>query len=318
MSDADGGDGDTVVVSGATGLVGGRLLPALVSRGEQVRALTRSPGALPPSGAPALRSVEPTGWDGTAPPRAALEGALAIVHLAGEPVFGGAPSRARRERIRASRVESTLAIARRLGEIPHSARPSTLICASAVGYYGDPADHDAELDESTPRGTGFLAEVCGEWEEAARGACQHGVRVVSLRIGLVLAREGGALGMMLPVFRLGLGGRLGNGRQWMPWVGIDDLVQLVLFALDEATLSGPVNAVAPQSVSNADFTRALGSALRRPTLFAVPQFAIRAALGELAGELLGSRRVVPAAATHAGFRFECPSISSLLARELEP
>ena len=284
-------DGDAVVVSGASGLVGGRLVPALVSRGEQVRALTRWPQNFLASGAPPLRSVEVTGWDGIAPPRAVLE------------------------RIRASRVDSTRAIARRLGEIRHSERPSTLICASAVGYYGDRGDE--ELDETAGQGTGFLADVCGAWEAAAREARDHDVRVVSLRVGLVLAGEGGALGMMLPVFRLGLGGRIGNGRQWMPWVGIDDLVRMVLFAIDDGMLSGPVNAVAPQPVSNADFTRALGSALRRPTLLTVPGLAVRAALGELASELLGSKRVVPAVAARMGFQFECPSISALLARELE-
>ena len=301
-----------VLVTGATGLVGGRLLPSLGKRGVRVRALTRDPErARRRLGA----GAEALGWDGIEVPEAALRGAGAVVHLAGEPIFGGLPSAARRERIRASRVRSTESLGAALGRLAEAERPRVLVCASAVGWYG--GDHgDAELDESAPVGAGFLAELCRDWEEAATRAERHGVRVVRLRIGVALAREGGALALMLRPFRLGLGGPLGSGRQWMPWVHVDDVVGLILFALDADAALGPINAVAPEPVRNRELTRLLAAKLGRPAFLPVPGFALRAALGEMAGELLDSRRVVPRRAQALGYRFAHPTLASALDAEL--
>ncbi|MCG8588998.1 MAG: TIGR01777 family oxidoreductase [Proteobacteria bacterium] len=292
-----------VLVSGGTGLVGGRLLPALRAGGREVRSLSRAGDAAGPR----------FGWDGVHPPEAALRGSEAIVHLAGEPVFGGPPTAARRARIRESRVASTRAFVDAIAALPAGDRPQTFVCASAVGYYGDRGE-EILAEEAAP-GEGFLAEVCVAWEAEARRAEALGVAVARLRIGIVLAREGGALAAMARPFRLGLGGRLGHGRQWFPWIHADDLVSLVLACL-EGRLTGAVNATAPGPVRNAELTRALGSVLRRPTLLPVPAFALRAGLGELAGELLGSRRVVPAAAEAAGVAFRHPDLAGALAAEL--
>jgi uncharacterized protein (TIGR01777 family) len=299
-------------VSGATGLVGRRLLRRLRADGVPVRALSRDAGRAARSAV--AEGVEWRGWDGLRVPAEALRGAGAIVHLAGEPVFGGLPSARRRERVRASRVESTRALAEALAALPAEQRPRSLVCASATGYYGDRGEQ--ELDESAPPGSGFLARLCADWEAAAGAARASGVRVVSARIGVVLAREGGALRAMAIPFRLGVGGRLGSGRQWFSWIHADDLVSLLCFALREARLTGPVNAVAPQPVRNAELTRALARVVRRPALLPVPSPALRALLGELAGELLGSRRVLPRAACDAGFRFAHPEIEEALRTEL--
>lgn len=305
-----------VVVSGATGLVGGRLLPALLRAGHPVRALTRDPSRARFPGGAMRRGpiVDPVAWDGVRPPPEALSGAAAVVHLAGEPVFGGLLTAARRARVRESRVRSTEALVEALGALPPAARPRTLACASAVGYYGDRGEQ--ELDEAQPPGDGFLAEVCVAWEAAAARATPLGVRVVSLRIGIVLAREGGALPQMALPVRFGLGGPLGNGRQWVPWIQLDDLVALTLRTLDDASLAGPVNAVAPAPARNADLTAAIARRVRRPAFVRVPAFVLRAALGDLAVEVLGSRRCVPRRALDAGFRFAHESLESALAEEL--
>jgi uncharacterized protein len=298
-----------ILVTGATGLVGRRLVASLRAAGRPVRVVSRRSA---PSGFGA--GVESVAWNGRELPRAALAGAAALVHLAGEPVFGGLPTRARLARVRASRVDSTEAIVASLAELPASERPECFVCASAVGYYGSRGD--AVLDESAPPGDGFLAEVCVAWERAARGAERLGVRTVALRTGIVLAREGGALPLMALPFRLALGGRLGDGRQWFPWIHIDDEVALVVAALSDARWSGPVNAVAPAPVTNAELTRALGELLHRPTLLPVPAFAVKLALGELAGELLGSRRVVPHAALANGFQFAYQELGRALREAL--
>lgn len=300
-----------IFVTGATGLVGGRLVRGLASDGVPVRAATRSPAR-----ARFDAGVEAIGWDGVRVAAADLAGARAIVHLAGEPIFGGLLTAARRERILASRVDSTRALVAAIGALPARERPAAFVCASAVGYYGTRGDE--ELDESAPPGRGFLAEVCVAWEEAARGAEAHGVRVVSLRLGVVLARDGGAFVPMRRAFSLGLGGRFGDGRQWFPWIGIDDAVALLRASIDDDRMRGAVNAVGPTPIRNADFTRALASALRRPALLTVPAFALRAALGELSGELLGSRRVVPARAIELGFGFAAPAAPDAIAAALAP
>jgi hypothetical protein len=298
-----------VVVSGASGLVGSALVKALCGRGERVRALTRDPARLRPDA-----GVEAFRWNGLDVPTTALAGAGAVVHLAGEPIFGGLPSAARRERMRASRVDSTRRLADALARLPASERPAALVCASAVGYYGDRGEE--LLDESAAPGAGFLARLCVDWEAAAAAAEGAGLRRVSLRFGLVLSRRGGALALLAPIFRLGLGGRLGSGRQWMPWIHLDDAVGLALRALDDDALRGALNAVAPEAVRNLDFTRALARALRRPAPLPVPALPVRLALGEVAGELLGSRRVTPARARAAGYPFEQPELAAALAAEL--
>jgi uncharacterized protein (TIGR01777 family) len=201
----------------------------------------------------------------------------------------------------------------RLGTLPADARPKVLVCASAVGYYGDRGEQ--EIGEESPPGDGFLARVCIDWEQAARRAEDLGLRVVRLRIGLVLAASGGALALMRTPFRLGLGGRLGHGRQWMPWIDLDDLVALIRFSL-RGGIEGAVNAVAPTPVRNADFTRELAAVLRRPALLPVPGFALRIALGSLSSELLGSRRALPRAALSAGFGFLRPELGESLRSQL--
>lgn len=297
-----------VLVTGATGLVGGRLVPDLVERFAFVRTLSRSPR---PERAP--RGVEACGWDGVDPGPDALDGVRAVVHLAGEPIFGGLPSKARLARVRASRIDSTRKIVERMLERPEGDRPEAFVCASAVGYYGDAGDR--ALDEGAPNGEGFLAEVCRDWEAEAARAKTGGVRVVSLRIGVVLARESGALSLMKVPFSLGLGGRLGPGDQYFPWIHAEDLARAIVFAL-ESDLEGPVNGVAPEAVRNTDLTRELADVLGRPAIVPVPSFAVKAALGEISGELLGSRRVVPARLQDAGFSFEEPTLRGALEREL--
>lgn len=303
------GDERRILVTGATGLVGRRLVPALRDDGARVGAVTRSPQR-----APLAEGVEAVGWDGVEIAPAELAASAAIVHLAGEPIFGGLFTADRRRRILESRVDSTRALVRALAELAPGERPRALVCASAVGYYGDRGEE--LLEESAPPGEGFLADVCIAWEKAARPAEQLGVRTVSLRIGVVLAREGGALAPLARAFRLGLGGRLGSGRQWFPWVHVDDLVGLVRAALAEERYAGAVNAVAPNPVQNAEFTKALAAVLHRPALLPVPALPLRVVLGELARELLGSRRVLPARALAHGFAFEFERVEDALRVEL--
>jgi len=306
-----------IVVTGATGLVGRRLLAALLRAGNRVRVLTRNPaharfrGAITLPGTPVY---EPMAWDGMHFPQAALGGAAAVVHLAGEPVFSGRLTPARRARISDSRIRSTQDLAQSLGQLAPEERPQVLVCASAVGYYGSRGEE--LLDEAKGPGQGFLSQLCVGWEEAAAAAARHAVRVVQLRIGIVLAREGGALPKMALPFRVGLGGQLGDGKQWVPWIHVDDLVALIQTALADASFAGPVNAVSPNPVRNAELTRQIATRLHRPGVMRVPGFLVRVLLGELAGELLGSRRAIPQRARDRGFRFTHEELSSALAAEL--
>ncbi len=299
-----------ILVSGASGLIGGRLLRALTREGSVARALTRRPE----SAAPLATPHRWVGWDGTHFPVEAVAGVAGVVHLAGEPVFAGRLTPARRARILASRVESTRSLVETLAALPAPQRPRVLVCASAVGYYGSRAEE--LLDEDAPAGEGFLADVCRAWETEANASSRLGVRCVTLRIGIVLARKGGALARMALPFRLGLGGRLGDGRQWVPWIHVDDVTGLICAALRDEAYAGAVNAVAPEPVRNLELTRALASTLHRPALLTVPAFVLRAALGELAGELLGSRRCVPRRALARGFAFAHAQLASALAAEL--
>jgi uncharacterized protein (TIGR01777 family) len=264
-------------------LIGGALARSLRSSGDGVIALSRG--------------------------RTDIGGADAIVHLAGSPIAVRWSARRRRE-ILESRVLGT----RRLVEAIANRKPAprVFVCASAIGFYGDRGG--GELTEESGPGTDFLAEVVGEWENAARAAP---VRTVQLRFGLVLSPHGGALAKMLPAFRMGVGGRLGSGAQWMSWIALHDLVRVIRFAIDSDEMSGPVNAVAPQPVTNAAFTATRGRVLRRPAAIPVPAFALRVLFGEMAGmTMLASQRVKPARLERAGFRFEYPALEGALRHEL--
>ena len=292
----------TVTITGATGFIGRRLMTALLGEGHSVRALSRRAGA----------AVHPNArlfvWNPMteAPPREALEGADGVVHLAGEPVAQRWTPEAKR-RIRESRVGGTRRLVEALAAL--AGRPAVLVCASATGIYG--ARGSERLTESSPPGSGFLAEVVKGWEREADAAASLGMRVVKCRTGIALAAHGGALARMLPIFRFGLGGTLGWGEQWMSWIHLDDLAALIRFAL-ERPVSGVLNAVAPNPVTNADFTRTLAAVLRRPALFPAPPFALRLAFGEMSQVLLDSQRVFPEAARTAGFGFSYPELRPAL------
>jgi uncharacterized protein (TIGR01777 family) len=301
------GAGRRALVTGATGMVGRALAAQL---GGEVVATTRSAAS---GAAGKLKHVaEAVTWDGTSElPAAALRDVEVVFHLAGEPVVEGRWDDAKKERILRSRVDSTRSIVRAIASMDPAARPRVLVCASAVGFYGTRGDE--LLTETSAPGEGFLADVCREWESEAARARELGVRVVSVRIGIVLSTAGGALAKMLPIFRAGLGGRLGDGKQWMPWIHIDDLVGLLRFAAANDQLEGPIDASAPDIVNNSAFTRALGAALHRPALVPAPAFALRLALGEAASVVLASQRVAPARALEAGYRFAHPKLPEALA-----
>jgi len=244
-----------------------------------------------------------------------LEGLDAAIHLSGASVAAHRWTPAWKREMWLSRVESTRALVTTLAALRQP--PKTLLVASATGIYGDRGDE--LLDESSAPGNGFLADLCREWEAAARPAVEAGIRVVHLRFGVVLGPGAGALAKMLPVFRLGLGGRLGSGRQWMSWISLADAGSAILFAMDMPSLAGPLNLTAPQPVTNAEFTRALGKAVHRLAVLPAPAFALRLALGAMANEtLLASARVVPAKLGDAGFQFIHPTVDGALAAALAP
>jgi uncharacterized protein (TIGR01777 family) len=272
-----------IAISGASGFIGRHLLKILAAAGHSPRALSRHA------------------------PAESLREADVVIHLAGEPVAQRWTSAAK-QRIRDSRVAGTHNLVETMATLPR--RPEALICASAIGYYGSRGDE--VLTESSAPGSGFLPEVCVAWEREAQAAEAFGIRVVRMRTGVVLAAGGGALQRMLPPFRMGVGGRLGTGRQWMSWIHLEDLGALFQFAV-ESRVRGPLNAVAPISVSNSEFTRELAHALRRPALFPVPEFVLGLLFGEMADVLLDSQRVVPGAAEAAGFRFRFPQLAPALA-----
>ena len=299
---------DRILVSGATGLIGGRLIERLSDDGISARCLSRS------TGAPVSATSEACQWDGVHLPPGSLRDCSAVVHLSGEPVFGGPLTARRRDQILNSRVESTRSIASAIEALPADQRPKTLVCASAVGFYG--SQGDAPLDESAAAGRGFLADVCQQWESAALTAASSGVRVVTLRIGIVLARNSGALPMMAFPFRLGFGGRMGSGTQWVPWIHIDDMASLIVKVLSDERFSGAVNAVAPNPIRNGQLSTAIAQSLGRPSWLPVPAIALRLLLGELSEELLGSRRCVPKVALDCGFEFAHTEVETALEAEL--
>lgn len=291
-----------VVVTGATGTIGTRLLAALDA---EVTVLTRDPERARRT----LNAARFVAWDGRAAiPPSVFDGADVVYHLAGEPVAGGRWTAEKKKRILDSRVLGTRAVVDSIGKA--GSKPN-LVSASAVGFYGSRGDE--LLTEASTAGAGFLPDVCRAWELEAAQAERHGVHATMLRIGIVLAREGGALHQMLPLFRAGLGGRLGRGGQWMPWIHVDDVVALFLRAGRAPALDGPVNAVAPHAVTNATFTKALAHELHRPAFLAAPELAIRLAMGELADVVLASQRVVPERAVRSGYVFRHPTIEGALA-----
>ena len=290
-----------VVVTGSSGLIGRALVAALRERGDTVTLLVRHEPQDPSESQwdPVAGSIDP----------AAIVGAGAVVHLAGAGIADRRWSAQRKAEILGSRVRSTDLVAR---AVATSAPGSVLVSGSAIGIYGNRGDE--VLDERSETGHGFLADVCRAWEAAAEPAASAGARVVLLRTGVVLSPSGGALGRQLPLFRLGLGGRLGDGSQWLSWISLADEVGAILHAIDEPALSGPVDATAPNPVTNGTFTSALAAAVHRPALLAVPRAALRLALGpELADEaLLASQRVLPGRLATTGYRFVAPDITTAL------
>ena len=298
---------ERALVTGATGFIGRHLLPKL----RRPMVLARDPEG----GKRSLGDVTVHRWSlEEAPPAEAFDGIDVVFHLAGGPVAEGRWTAEKKRRIRESRAAGTRLLVQCLERLPR--RPRVLVSGSAVGFYGDRGD--AELEESSPPGADFLAEVCVAWESEARKAEALGMRVVLVRTGIVLG-EGGALSQMLTPFRLGLGGRLGSGRQWMPWIHIDDEVGLLLHAAARSDLSGPMNAASPQPVTNADFTRTLGEVLRRPTFLPMPAFGLRTLFGAEKGEmLLASQRAVPRVAQRTGYSFSYPTLKPALISILTP
>jgi hypothetical protein len=289
-----------ILITGATGLIGKAITQSLVRDGHQVVVLSRRPAStINSTGVTAFR------WEPEYefPPAEAWEGVEAVIHLAGEPVAGRWTTE-RKRRIRDSRVIGTRNLVAGMKE--SVTPPGVLIASSAVGFYGDRGDEI--LNESSGPGRGFLSEVCLEWEAENARAQEVGIRVAQARIGVVLSPTGGALEKMLPPFRLCLGGRLGSGRQWFPWIHVDDIVGIFRHALTSPAVKGAINGVAPGIVTNEEFTRELAAILRRPVFFPVPEFALRIALGEMAELALASQRVVPQVALDTGYQFKYPNL----------
>ena len=293
----------TFLITGATGFIGKKLAHLLLARGDSVNYLGRERS-------PQLDSrVAYHPWNNVnePPPLNSVPRLDAIVHLAGEPIAQRWTSAAKK-RIYDSRVEGTRQLVTAIGTLRY--KPAVLVSASAIGYYGDRGDET--LVERSPWGVGFLPDVCKDWEREALRAREFGLRVVTPRFATVLGREGGALPRMLAPFRLGLGGKFGDGRQWMSWIHIDDLLRLLLFAIENQGVSGAINASSPRPVTNAEFTRTLAATLRRPAVVPIPKVALKLAFGEMANLFFDSLRVLPQATEQAGFRFERPKLAAAL------
>ncbi|MEA2248340.1 MAG: uncharacterized protein QOH46_2869 [Solirubrobacteraceae bacterium] len=299
-----------VTLTGASGLIGSKLVRALTARGDDVTVLSRDPGR-----AGQALGVRTEGWQplDEPAPAAALAGRDAVVHLAGENVAQRWSASAK-ESIRASREIGTRNLVAGLGAAAAPERPGALVSSSAVGLYGPHGDEI--VDESTPAGDDFLAGVCVAWEREAERATELGMRVVRVRTGVVLDRRGGALAKMLLPFRLGVGGPVAGGRQYMPWIHADDVVGMYLAALDDAGWSGPVNACAPEPVTNAEFSRALGRALHRPAVLPIPGAALHVLYGDMAEIVTEGQRAVPRRALEHGYRFAHPELDEALAAAL--
>jgi uncharacterized protein len=292
-----------VAITGSTGLIGTALARDLTTSGTDVIRLVRRE----PAGGQELR------WDPTAPDAGlspdALDGVDAVVHLSGAPVASGRWTPARKQELRASRIGSTGAIIRAMLTAPKP--PPVLIAGSAIGWYGDTGDRP--VDETAPNGSGFLAMLVRDWEAATTPASAAGIQVANLRSGIVLSSSGGMLPRLLLPFRLGLGAKIGDGRQYISWITLADHIRAVRFLLDRTDLSGPVNLTSPEPVTNSELTKALADNLRRPAMLTVPAGVLRLALGEVSTELLGSCRALPARLEEAGFTFRYPAIGPALA-----
>jgi uncharacterized protein (TIGR01777 family) len=291
-----------IAIAGASGLVGSALIPVVEKDGATVVRLVRS---APKTGEiewhPNQDSIEP----------AKLDGFDVIINLAGENIAAGRWTDDQKRKIRDSRVNGTHLMSEAIAKLEQ--KPRAFICASATGIYGD--RDDEVLDEQSESGSGFLAGVCREWEMATEPASKAGVRVVNLRFGPVMSREGGMLAKLLTPFKMGLGGKVGSGRQYISWVAIDDAVNAMKLAIDDQSIRGPLNIVSPHPVTNEEFTKALGHVLNRPTALAIPAFAARLTFGEMADEmLLTSQRVMPKRLTAAGYQFRYPEVEGALRR----
>jgi uncharacterized protein (TIGR01777 family) len=298
--------GMKIVVAGGTGFIGEPLVQRLVARGDAVSVLTRNPAKVHVGRGVAWDGKTQGAWSD------AVAAADAVINLAGESIADGRWTAERKKRLVASRLDATNAVVTAMQREP--SRRRAFVSASATGIYGN--RQDEQLDEQSRPGSGFLAELTQQWEAAAREA-EALARVVVIRIGIVLAREGGALGKMLLPFRLGAGGPMGSGAQWMSWVDRDDVLRLIEWTLDTDTARGVYNATAPEPVRNRDFAKALGKALHRPTVVSTPAFALRIAFGEMADEaLLAGQRVLPQRALSEGFVFESRTLDTALARHV--
>ena len=290
-----------VIVTGATGLVGSELVPFLTKQGHDVYRLTHSKP----------REAHDISWDPSQKqlPKSRLEGAEVFVHLAGENIAGRRWNPQVKESIRRSRVDGTKLLCETIGQL--QTLPKTLICASAIGYYGNRGTE--MLNETSAPGTGFLADLCQEWEALCEPARAMGIRVVNLRIGVILSPKGGALAKMLPPFKLGGGGVVGSGNQYWSWITVDDVVGIIQHCITNEKISGPVNTTAPSPVTNYEFTKTLGSVLGRPTVVPMPGFLARLLLGEMADDLLlASTRVMPNRLSETGYQFLYPTLEPAL------
>lgn len=292
-----------ILVTGGTGFIGGALCKLLASEGHQFHVLSRRPESVALPNAKAFR------WNPEAetPPAEAWTDVEAVIHLAGEPVAAKRWTEEQKRRIRDSRVIGTRNLVKGMREAAQP--PKVFISGSAVGFYGNRGDE--KLDERSALGTGFFPDICTAWEREAEQASASGTRVVAVRTGVVLGR-GGMLEKMLLPFKLGIGGRIGSGKQWFPWIHIDDITGIFRHALGNDQLSGPINGVAPNPATNAEFTEALGKALHRPTIFPVPEFALRILMGEMAEAALDSQRVYPNVALETGYQFRYPELQPAL------
>ena len=291
-----------ILITGGTGLIGRNLCKTLLAQGHELTVLSRNPASVPiKCGATVHSMASLAEWH----PGKKFD---AVINLAGAPIVDRRWTARRKRALWGSRIDLTDELVRHIATAGH--KPSVLISGSAVGYYGNRGD--TELDEMAPAGEDFGAHLCKAWEDSARIAEKVGVRVCLLRTGLVLSQNGGMLGRMLPPFKLGLGARLGNGKQWMSWVHIDDYTAIVLRLLDDAQASGPYNMTAPQPVSNTEFTAALAKALRRPAVFVAPAWLLKLAMGERASLLLEGQKVLPGKISAAGYRFQFADLAAAL------
>ncbi len=294
-----------VAITGASGLIGSALVPHLRARGDEVLRLVRRPATAP----------DEVRWD----PQAGtvdlegLAGIDAVVHLAGAGVGDHRWTDAYKREILDSRVQGTHTIVQAMTAL--DPRPRTLVAGSAIGWYGDTGDR--AVDESAPAGTGFLADVVRAWEAAADPAQEAGIRVTHARTGLVVAKEGGAWAKLFPIFKLGLGGKLGSGRQYWSWISLRDEIKALTYLLDNESMVGPVNLTGPAPATNAEVTSAMGTVLGRPTLFPVPAFALKTVLGEFSTEILSSARVIPAVLESSDFSWEDPTVESAIRSALK-